>query len=76
METEKFGMKSWLALIGIVFFAWVILDLPWWLQNMNKDVKPPIIPVATSKLKVVSLTCIEVKARECMKWEVKEAYKD
>jgi len=34
--------------------------------------KAPAAPVQTIKLKAVSLTCIEVKSRVCMKYELRE----
>ena len=38
--------------------------------------KAPIEPVATVKLKVEEWTCLKDKAGECLKWEVKEVYRD
>ena len=37
--------------------------------------KPPIDAVQTFRLKAVSLTCIEVKERVCMKYELKDVKK-
>jgi len=38
--------------------------------------RTPIEPVHTSKLKVEEWTCLNAKTGECLKWEVKEVYRD
>lgn len=47
-----------------------------WLIFYNTDEKPSNQPVQSSKLKVEEWTCLKAKAGECLKWEVKEVYRD